>query len=151
MGIKIPSGLYPVFPRMSIFLLIIAFTIPSCKKETASRLSVLQEDKEFLQVPGVGWQTFDRTADLDNTLGTLKFKSGCSYFRWYWVSLEPQEGQYNFAMIDDILETCRENNQALAFRVMCEDPWGEGLPQWLIDKGIKRTYRMPGGRSPLCA
>ncbi|MBK8881971.1 MAG: DUF4832 domain-containing protein [Bacteroidales bacterium] len=140
MSIKIPSGHYPVFTRVSIFLLIIALTILSCKKETASRLSVLQEDKEFLQIPGVGWQTFDRTADLDNTLSTLKFKSGCAYYRWYWVSLEPQEGQYNFAMIDDILKTCRENNQALAFRVMCEDPWGEGLPQWLIDKGIKRTY-----------
>lgn len=140
MSIKIPSGHYPVFTRVSIFLLIIALTIPSCKKETASRLSVLQEDKEFLQIPGVGWQTFDRTADLDNTLSTLKFKSGCAYYRWYWVSLEPQEGQYNFEMIDEILKTCRENNQALAFRVMCEDPWGEGLPQWLIDKGIKRTY-----------
>jgi hypothetical protein len=33
-----------------------------------------------------------------------------------------------------------KNNQALAFRIMCEDPWGEGLPDWLIKKGIRRTY-----------
>jgi GH35 family endo-1,4-beta-xylanase len=124
----------------NILILIFVLSIASCRKDSSPKSSVLEEDKGFLQIPGVGWQTFDRTADLDNTLRTLKFKSGCAYYRWYWVSLEPQEGQYNFEMIDDILKTCRENNQALAFRVMCEDPWGEGLPQWLIDKGIKRTY-----------
>ncbi len=126
---------------MSNILYLAFFLITaSCKKETTTKSFAPEEDKGFLQIPGVGWQTFDRTADLDNTLSTLRFKSGCAYYRWYWVSLEPQEGQYNFAMIDDILKTCRENNQALAFRVMCEDPWGEGLPQWLIDKGIKRTH-----------
>jgi hypothetical protein len=126
--------------RVNILSLLFVLIITSCKKDSTSKFSVLEEDKGFLQIPGVGWQTFDRTADLDNTLSTLLFKSGCAYYRWYWVSLEPQEGQYNFTMIDDLLKTCRENNQALAFRVMCEDPWGEGLPQWLIDKGIKRTY-----------
>jgi|WetSurMetagenome_2_1015567.scaffolds.fasta_scaffold22221_2 hypothetical protein len=126
--------------RENILLLVFVIILTSCNKDSAPKSSVPEEDKGFLQIPGVGWQTFDRTADLDNTLNTLKFKSGCAYYRWYWISLEPQEGQYNFAMIDDILKTCRENNQALAFRVMCEDPTGEGLPQWLIDKGIKRTY-----------
>jgi hypothetical protein len=43
-------------------------------------------------------------------------------------------------MIDHLLARCRENNQALAIRIMCEDPWGEGLPKWLINKGIRRTY-----------
>jgi hypothetical protein len=124
----------------NIFFLIFVLSIASCRKDSSPKSSVLEEERGFLQIPGVGWQTFDRTADQDNTLSTLKFKSGCAYYRWYWVSLEPEEGKYNFAMIDAILKTCRENNQALAFRVMCEDPWGEGLPQWLIDKGIKRTY-----------
>jgi hypothetical protein len=129
-----------IFRRLT-FLFVIGFLIiSSCNKDSNQGPAVLTEDKGFLQIPGAGWQTFDRTANLDNTLGSLRFKSGCAYYRWYWVSLEPQEGQYNFAMIDDILKTCRENNQALAFRVMCEDPTGEGLPQWLIDKGIKRTY-----------
>ena len=129
-----------VISRVNILSLILVLFLASCKKDSIPKSTAPEEDKGFLQIPGVGWQTFDRTADLDNTLSTLKFKSGCAYYRWYWVSLEPQEGQYNFAMIDAILKTCRENNQALAFRVMCEDPWGEGLPQWLIDKGIKRTY-----------
>ena len=54
--------------------------------------------------------------------------------------MEPKEGEYAFEMIDKLLQDCRKNNQALAFRIMCEDPTGEGLPKWLIDKGIKRTY-----------
>ncbi len=126
---------------MFLLLIIIFISVVNCKPGQKIENPVTNEDTtHFLQIPGVGWQTFNRTADLDNTLNALKFKSGCAYYRWYWVSLEPQEGQYNFAMIDDILKACRKNNQALAFRVMCEDPWGEGLPQWLIDKGIKRTY-----------
>jgi hypothetical protein len=54
--------------------------------------------------------------------------------------LEPQEGQYAFDMLDNLLQRCRENNQALAFRIMCIAPEVEALPQWLIDKGIRRTY-----------
>jgi hypothetical protein len=129
-----------IISTISFLSSILVFSIIDCKKDPGSDSSAFQEDKGFLQIPGVGWQTFYCTADEDQSLGTCKFKSGCAYYRWYWVSLEPEEGQYNFELIDDLLERCRENNQALAFRVMCEDPWGEGLPQWLIDKGIKRTY-----------
>jgi hypothetical protein len=129
-----------IFPRVNFLFLMFFLTIISCKKDIITNSSGLEEDTGFLQIPGVGWQTFDRTADLDYTLNALRFKSGCAYYRWYWVSLEPEEGKYNFEMIDNILKTCRDNNQALAFRVMCEDPSAEGLPQWLIDKGIKRTF-----------
>jgi Domain of unknown function (DUF4832)/Beta-galactosidase len=130
----------PNISRLNIPVLIFALTILACNKDPNSKPSVLQEDQGFLQIPGVGWQTFYCTADEDQSLKAYKFKSGCAYYRWYWATLEPQEGQYNFALIDDLLKRCRDNNQALAFRVMCEDPSGEGLPQWLIDKGIKRTY-----------
>ena len=36
--------------------------------------------------PGVGWQTFHHTADNDLNLTGLRFKSGCAYYRWYWIS-----------------------------------------------------------------
>ena len=112
----------------------------SCTSTGSDNHVSLQEDTTFLQIPGVGWQTFNRVANEDRSMDGLRFKSGSAYYRWYWVTLEPQEGQYAFGMIDSLLARCRENGQALAFRVMCEDPWGEGLPQWLIRKGIKRTY-----------
>ena len=112
----------------------------SCKDPENQDRLILQEETGFLHIPGVGWQTFSKTADEDRSVTGLRFKSGCAYYRWYWVSLEPQEGVYAFDMIDSLLLRCRRNNQALAIRVMCEDPWGEGLPQWLINKGIRRTY-----------
>ena len=109
--------------------------------EEVDYYGIFEEDKGFLQIPGVGWQTFYRTAQDDPTLAGLPFKSGCAYVRWTWGDLEPVEGQYAFDMIDNWLKRCRESNQALAFRLMLIDPGNENtIPQWLIDKGIKYTY-----------
>ncbi len=120
---------------------LIIMICPGCTTEEEVYYGVFEEDKGFLQIPGVGWQTFFRTAQDDRTLAALPFKSGCAYMRWTWGDLEPAEGQYAFAMIDDWLKKCREANQALAFRVMLSWPGYENtIPQWLIDKGIKYTY-----------
>jgi hypothetical protein len=102
---------------------------------------VLKEYEGFLQIPGVGWQTFYRTAPEDKTIENLPFKSGSAYVRWTWGQLEPEEGQYAFAMIDDWLDRCRQANQALAFRVMLSNPGGRDvLPQWLLNKGVKTIW-----------
>jgi hypothetical protein len=113
----------------------------SCSPSDKKQAGGLQEDTGFIQIPGVGWQTFFRTAPEDPAMNGLRFKSGCAYMRWTWGDLEPAEGQYSFAMIDDWLSRCRQANQALAFRVMLSWPGHEGtIPQWLLDKGIKYTY-----------
>lgn len=118
----------------------ILYLLVSCEPEQNIDSIYPEEDTGFLQIPGVGWQTFHHTADEDNSLQGLPFKSGSAYYRYNWKDLEPQEGQYAFDRIDNLLKRCRQNNQALALRIMCEVPGGEALPQWLIDKGIKRTY-----------
>jgi hypothetical protein len=128
-------------PIASWIIVLIITICPGCTTEEEVDYVILEEDKGFLQIPGVGWQTFFRTAQDDPTLAGLPFKSGCAYMRWTWGDLEPEEGQYAFAMIDDWLKKCREANQALAFRVMLSWPGYENtIPQWLIDKGIKYTY-----------
>jgi len=125
---------------MFVSLVLIIFAV-SCSPSEKKRDTVLQEDKGFLQIPGVGWQTFFRTASEDPSMTRLRFKSGCAYMRWTWGDLEPVEGQYAFAMIDEWLAKCRQDNQALAFRVMLSWPGHEGtIPQWLLDKGIKYIY-----------
>jgi hypothetical protein len=131
---------YPVSLFFRIAVLFIAF-IPGCTADENAGHEILEEYNGFLQIPGVGWQTFFRTAQTDPTLAGLPFKSGCAYFRWTWGDLEPEEGQYAFTMIDEWLEKCREANQALAFRVMLSWPgYDNTIPQWLIDKGIRYTY-----------
>lgn len=96
------------------------------------------EYKGFLKIPGVGFQTFFRFEDEDPNMKQLPFESGSAYFRWMWAQLEPEEGKYNWDLIDHHLARARENGQTLEFRVMLEWP-GEydiGIPQWLVDKGV---------------
>jgi hypothetical protein len=128
--------------RFTLWISVLLITVClKCSNEEKNDFGILEEDKGFLQIPGVGWQTFFRTAQTDPTIAGLPFKSGCAYMRWTWGDLEPEEGQYAFVMIDDWLQRCREANQALAFRVMLSWPGHEGtIPQWLLDKGIKYTY-----------
>jgi hypothetical protein len=127
--------------QLSFRMVLLICFFAGCASSDKNIEGILQEDKSFLQIPGVGWQTFFRTASDDPSLNGLPFKSGCAYMRWTWGDLEPQEGQYAFGMIDEWLQKCRQANQALAFRVMLSWPGHEGtIPQWLIDKGIKYTY-----------
>jgi len=67
-----------------------------------------------------------KTAVIDGYL-----PSTVAYCRWYWNVLEKQEGQYDFSMIENSLETCRQRGQTLAVRLM---PFGTGpddaLPAW---------------------
>ncbi|MGI2801089.1 beta-galactosidase [Photobacterium damselae] len=67
------------------------------------------------------------------------------YFRWYWEQLEPQEGQYNFTLINNVLKEAKKHNKKLVFRIMTlaepeeryySDPIFEskkilGVPCWL--------------------
>jgi hypothetical protein len=129
------------FYSIIICSLLLIFLSAGCSHSENSRDEVLQIDDDFLQIPGVGWQTFGRTAQDDPSMAGLRFKSGCAYVRWTWGDLEPSEGQYSFAMIDDWLSRCRQSNQTLAFRVMLSWPGHEGtIPQWMLDKGIRYTY-----------
>ncbi len=136
----IKSHHFSLFVISSIALALSIFTACSSREKIENN-EVLEEDTGFLQIPGVGWQTFFRTAGEDPSMTGLPFRSGCAYYRWTWGDLEPAEGGYAFGMIDEVLRKCREANQALAFRVMLSWPGHEGtIPQWLLDKGIKYTY-----------
>jgi len=57
-----------------------------------------------------------------------------AYFRWTWDELEPVEGQYNFSVVDSVIERAQSNGETLAFRIM---PVYEGsTPRWLLEKGV---------------
>ena len=98
-----------------------------------------EEYKGFLKTPGIGFQTFYRFEDEDVNLQKMPFRSGSAYFRWMWSQIEPEEGNYNWSLIDGHLARARENGQTLEFRIMLEHP-GEydiGIPRWLVDKEVK--------------
>jgi hypothetical protein len=68
-----------------------------------------------------------------------------AYFRWSWADLEPSEGEYNFAMVDDVIARARAKGEDLAFRIMTE--YSAGPPQWLLDKGVA-SVPVSGGTFP---
>jgi hypothetical protein len=133
--IKWPGKIPGSFSIILFFLLLV-----SCSKnpETNGQPDELVEYTGFLKIPGVGFQTFFRFEDEDHNLKQMPFPSGSAYFRWMWEQIEPDEGVYNWDLIDSHLARARENGQTLEFRIMLEWP-GEydiGIPQWLVDKGV---------------
>jgi len=116
----------------------------NCSKdsEPETKPTGLIEYTGFLKTPGIGFQTFSRFEDEDQSLINMPFSSGSAYFRWMWEQIEPQEGEYNWAFIDHHLKRARENGQTLEFRIMLEWP-GEyevGIPKWLVDKGVNMRW-----------
>ncbi len=61
-------------------------------------------------------------------------RSTVAYFRWPWAALEPAEGQYNFSLVDGVIEEAKTKGETLAFRIVAD--FETGPPQWLLDKGV---------------
>jgi Domain of unknown function (DUF4832) len=97
-----------------------------------------EETDEILANPGMGWETFHRTADADKSLPSW-IPSTVHYARWGWGTLEPVQGQIDYDFLDGILRETRESGQKLAFRAMCcsSSPSQPYHPKWLGDIGGK--------------
>ena len=77
-----------------------------------------REINDLLANPGMGWQTFHRTADEDENLPAW-IPSAVHYARWGWRDLEPEQGRIDYDFLDGVLRETREAGQTLAFRAMC--------------------------------
>ncbi|MFW6277070.1 MAG: DUF4832 domain-containing protein [Prolixibacteraceae bacterium] len=87
--------------------------------------------------PGMGFETFhsfngdERDAPLENYP-----ECSISYHRYYWDIMEPEEGKYNFELLDRIMEKCARHGQDLALRFMPLKPTlDRGVPAWFMKKG----------------
>lgn len=92
---------------------------------------------DVLTNPGIG---FECGLQADRA---IKNYPSCSiaYFRFYWDKLEPEEGQYNFALIDDILKRARELGRDLALRFMPMDT-SPKAPAWYRAKDKGFTFKV---------
>lgn len=108
---------------------------------------VPDETGEILANPGMGWETFHRTAASDKNLPPW-IPSTVHYARWGWGELEPTKGHIDYAFLDGVLKESRESGQTLAFRAMCcsTTPSRPYHPRWLKDIGgrIITTQRRDG-------
>jgi hypothetical protein len=109
-----------------------------------------KEINDVLNNPGIGFTTFQRFNG--DTLNAVRWTEGfpieyqsfdgditnknypqtsIAYFRVYWKFFEPEQGKYNWPMLDKALRTAAERGQTLMFRLA---PYGTGdrtdVPEW---------------------
>ncbi len=67
-----------------------------------------------------------------------------AYVRWYWNTIEPEQGKFRWDIIDLALQEAKENGQRLAIRLM---PYAgqegsiEPLPAWYRNSGARRANK----------
>ncbi len=75
--------------------------------------------------------------------------STVAYCRWFWRVIEPVEGKYDFTVIDQSLEMCRQRKQTLAVRLMAFGSVGETqMPEWYAKKYPVVSWKH-GNRGPI--
>ncbi len=103
---------------------------------------------EILVNPGMGFETF-HCFNGDQRIARAENYPKCSiaYFRFYWDKLEPEEGRYDFDLIDSLLDKARQAGQDLALRFMPTSSANlrQGTPKWYMEKGKGYDY-LKGGR-----
>ena len=102
------------------------------------------EINDVLYNPGMGLADFHFGFDHPPTLEEHP-PATVAYFRWSWAELEPEEGAYNFALVDRVIAQAKAKGETLAFRIMTE--YEKGTPTWLFEKGIA-SVPVGGGRFP---
>jgi len=96
--------------------------------------------------PGQGWMSQQRSPR-----GTPRFPCSVVYIRFNWMDAEPEEGKYNWKLIDDVIAAWKPQGAAVAMRVMTCNAHSSGYytsPQWLFDVGCKSYEYLVGGDDP---
>jgi len=75
------------------------------------------------------------------------------YIRLAWAYLEPQEGQFNWNVIDEIIDKWTANGLKIAFRISCRETGTDRIeqqyatPKWVIAAGAKGDYYRSGRKT----
>lgn len=120
-------------------------------------ITVKPEDTgEALINPGMGW-TMHFYTNLTCQFGsklepsdTLDDFPGLStiYLRIPWAYLEPEEGKYNWAILDTPAQRWIAKGKRIALRITCSENWMKyATPEWVKNAGAKGTfYQLGKGR-----
>jgi hypothetical protein len=114
------------------------------------------EIDDILVNPGMGIQTFQRVNGqplnppltwsedgaaevVEGTLAAGVFPaSSMAYYRWFWSTIEPEQGRYRWEIVDRAIAAARAHGQTLAFRIMPYDGT-HPLPEWYRASGARRA------------
>jgi hypothetical protein len=89
--------------------------------------------------PELGWSEEGPVVKLAPAAGAVDFPaSTISYCRWFWETLEPEQGKVRWEILDEALRQAHAHHQALAIRLMPYDQ-KHPLPQWYQKSGARRA------------
>jgi hypothetical protein len=90
---------------------------------------------------GVKWSEEGPTESPAAATGAVDFPaSTIAYCRWFWATLEPEQGKVRWDILDRALSAAARHGQALAIRLMPYDQ-KHPLPQWYRASGARRINR----------
>jgi hypothetical protein len=129
---------------------------PLAVKPVVHDLTPLQDATRVLVNPHKGWYhhfpdnhpnkyQIARDADLLEFPGMDHL-----YIRLAWAYLEPKEGQFDWVVIDRIIEKWTEHGLGIAFRISCKETSTDRIeqqfatPRWVMEAGAKGTYYRMG-------
>jgi hypothetical protein len=96
--------------------------------------------------PGQGWMSQQRRPKPEP-----RFPCSVVYIRFNWADVEPEQGSYNWQVIDDVIAAWKPRGATVAFRVMTCNAHSAGYyasPKWLFDVGCRGFEYLQGGDDP---
>ena len=72
------------------------------------------------------------------------------YIRLSWAYLEPEEGKFNWDIIDDIINKWTDKGLKISFRISCKETSTDRIeqqfatPKWVMEAGAKGDYYSHG-------
>ena len=136
---------------LSLVGLLSAFPAPA-QTAASGRPGASWTSRQFQEVdtlfanPGQGWMSQARAPKAEP-----RFPCSVVYIRFNWADIEPEQGQYNWQVIDDVIAAWKPRGTAVAFRVMTCNAHSDGYyasPKWLFDAGCKGFEYLRGGDDP---
>jgi hypothetical protein len=98
----------------------------------------------YLPNPAMGWQ--------DTQVRDKRFPETVGYVRDNWALFNPEEGVYDWSIIEDLRARMAEDNGQISFRIQTvkPPPWGSGhgIPDWLVEQGAT-TFEGADGSEPV--
>lgn len=140
--------------KITVLILMLALSVQAVPEDLYSISP--QDTGEALVNPSMGW-TMHFYSNIPKNYGskltpedTLDDFPGLStvYLRIPWAYIEPQEGKFNWAILDTPAQRWIAKGKRIALRLTCSENWMHfATPEWVKEAGAKGTfYRFGKGR-----
>jgi hypothetical protein len=141
-----------MIPSFRIAMLLAVAAVASAQQKT---ITVRPADHgRALVNPGMGWQVqhYDNdirryTLDLDPSDRLDDFPGiGSAYIRLAWSYIEPEEGRFNWPIVDTAVQRWTSQGKQVAFRFTCAESHRDqpyATPEWVRKAGAKGHFFDP--------